>query len=145
MIGRPMADEAKKYFTVAEAERLIPRLERLMGWVMQCYAAVAKTRAALAAGQRQIMLSGGARISPEFWRAHKARLAGLTGELEEKLGEIVALGGVPKDLGLGLVDFLAVLDEREVNLCWRMGEQRIRFWHGLDEGYAARKPLPDQT
>jgi hypothetical protein len=137
-----MADEAKKYFTVAEAERLIPRLERLMERVMQCYAAVGKTRAALAAGQRQIMLSGGARISPEFWRAHKARLAGLTGELETKLGEIVGLGGVPKDLGLGLVDFLAVLDDREVNLCWKMGEQRIRFWHGLDEGYAARKPLP---
>jgi hypothetical protein len=140
-----MADEAKKYFTVAEAERLIPRLEQLMGRVMQCYAAVGKTRAALSAGQRQIMLSGGARISPEFWRVHKARLVGLTGELETKLGEIVSLGGVPKDLGLGLVDFLAVLDDREVNLCWKMGEQKIRFWHGLDEGYAARKPLPGEA
>src|SRR5262249_10490943 len=108
---RPMADEAKKYFTVAEVERVIPRLEQLMGGVMQGYAAVGKTRAALSAAQRQIMLSGGARISPEFWRAHKARLAGLTGELETKLGEIVSLGGVPKDLGLGLVDFLAVLDD----------------------------------
>ena len=46
-----------------------------------------------------------------------------------------------KDLGLGLVDFAHLRDGRVVNLCWRYGEQRITHWHGLDEGYTARKPL----
>ena len=63
-------------------------------------------------------------------------------EIQTTLGEILETGGIPKDLDLGLVDFPARLHEREVNLCWRLGEKRIRFWHGLDEGYAARKPLP---
>jgi hypothetical protein len=137
-----MADDAKRYFTVEEAERLIPRLEAAMNRVKECHAEAGRWRQALQEAQRQVMLAGGARLDQEFWRARKTRLAAVTAELQEKIGDIISLGGVPKDLELGLVDFLALLDEREVNLCWRLGERRIRFWHGLDEGYAARKPLP---
>lgn len=140
-----MADNAKKYFTVEEAERLIPRLEALMGRVMACHAEAAEIHAALQAAQRQVMLSGGAWLNQEFWRSRKARLAQFAGELQEKIGEVLAMGGVPKDLGMGLVDFPALLGEREVNLCWRVGELAIGFWHGLEEGYAARKPLPGRS
>jgi hypothetical protein len=138
-----MAEPAKKYFTVEEVERLIPRLQTLMARVMACHEATGQLRSALGEAQRRIMLAGGTRLDQEFWRSRKVELARATGELQAKLGEVLGMGGVPKDLGLGLVDFLALQDEREVNLCWRVGEDRIRFWHGLDEGYAARKPLPD--
>jgi hypothetical protein len=137
-----MADAAKRYFTVDEAERLIPRLEAIMGRVTECHAEAGRLRAALQEAQRRVMLSGGARLDQEFWRSRRARLGRATTELQEKVGEILRLGVVPKDLGVGLVDFPALMDEREVNLCWRAGEARIRFWHGLDEGFANRKPLP---
>jgi hypothetical protein len=140
-----VAEEAKKYFTVEEAERLIPRLEALMSRVMECHATARRLRTALQEAQRRIMLAGGTRLDQEFWRSRKVELARATGELQGKIGEVLGLGGVPKDLGLGLVDFPALLDAREVNLCWRLGERRIRFWHGLDEGFAARKPLPDPS
>lgn len=139
-----MSDEAKRYFTVDEAERLIPQLTALMGRVMECHATAGRVRTALQEAQRRVMLSGGARLEHEFWRSRKVELSRASGELQAKVGEILALGGVPKDLGMGLVDFPTMLDAREVNLCWRFGEQRIRFWHGLNEGYAARKPLPDR-
>ena len=42
---------------------------------------------------------------------------------------------------MGLVDFPCLMNDREVNLCWRFGETKINFWHGLDEGYTGRKPL----
>jgi hypothetical protein len=61
--------------------------------------------------------------------------------MRTELTEIQALGGVIKDLALGLVDFPHLREGRTVNLCWRYGEQRVTHWHGLDEGYAARKPL----
>jgi hypothetical protein len=138
-------EQPKRYFTVQEAEKLIPRLEPAMERVMACHTEAARLRAALQEAQRQVMLAGGVRLDQEFWRARKARLAKVTGELQQKIGEILSVGGVPKDLELGLVDFPALLEEREVNLCWRVGERRIRFWHGLDEGYAARKPLPDAS
>jgi hypothetical protein len=139
-----VAEEGKHYFTVPEAERLIPRLEKLMGRVVECHQRAGQVRSALQDAQRHVMLAGGVRLSQEFWRSRKVELARVTGELQDKLGEVVALGGVPKDLGLGLVDFPALFEEREINLCWRVGEREIRFWHGLDEGYAARKPLPDR-
>jgi hypothetical protein len=55
--------------------------------------------------------------------------------------EITALGGVPKDLETGLVDFPHRRQGQVVNLCWKHGEKEIRYWHGLDEGFAGRKPL----
>ena len=55
--------------------------------------------------------------------------------------QIAGMGGVTKDLGLGLVDFPHVRDGRVVNLCWKFGERAVGYWHGLDEGYANRRPL----
>ena len=46
-----------------------------------------------------------------------------------------------KDLQKGLVDFPALLDEREVFLCWEKGEEDIGHWHELDAGYDVREPL----
>jgi hypothetical protein len=137
-----VTDEVKRYFTVAEVERLIPRLQDLMGRVMAAHQEAGRVRQALGEAQRVLTLAGGARLRPEEWRGRKARLREATRQIRERLGELLATGGVPKDLELGLVDFPALIDDREVNLCWRYGERRIRFWHGLDEGYAARKPLP---
>jgi len=46
-----------------------------------------------------------------------------------------------KDLEIGLVDFAAEHDGRTVLLCWQYGEPEVAFWHGVDEGFAGRKPL----
>jgi hypothetical protein len=43
---------------------------------------------------------------------------------------------------MGLVDFPGQVGDETVNLCWKFGETAVRFWHGLHEGYAQRKPLP---
>lgn len=137
-----MANPERKLFTVAEVERLIPRLEMLMGRVMEAHEEAGRLRAALQEAQRSVSLSGGARLDQEFWRTAKIGLDRATATLQRGLTEVVSLGGAPKDLTLGLVDFLGVVNGQEVNLCWRAGETRVRFWHGLDEGYAARKPIP---
>jgi hypothetical protein len=136
-------DGTKRYFTASEVADLIPRLETLMGRVMDAHAEATRLRADLEAVQREVMLSGGTRLNHEFWRTRKVKYGRATAEIQERLADVVRLGGVPKDLELGLVDFPALVADHEVNLCWRFGEKRIRFWHGLDEGYAARKPLPD--
>jgi hypothetical protein len=135
--------DAKRYFTVTEVERMIPRLETLMRRVREAHAESGRLRADLEEAQRAVMLAGGTRLDHEFWRSRKVAIERATVEIQTKLGDILSTGGVPKDLDLGLVDFLALVREREVNLCWRLGEKRIRFWHGLDEGYAARKALPE--
>ena len=132
---------AERYFTVADVEALIPELARIMERVMSAHAEVSATQERMQAEQQRIAMAGGGVLDRRAWRADKDKVERLTGEIRRGLGEIVELGGAPKDLGLGLVDFLHLRDGREVNLCWRYGEREIRHWHGLDEGYAGRKPL----
>lgn len=51
------------------------------------------------------------------------------------------LGVVLKDLDLGLLDFPSEREGEEVLLCWHVGEDAVTSWHGLEEGYAGRKPI----
>jgi hypothetical protein len=64
-------------------------------------------------------------------------VAAVVAELEELDVQV-------KDLDEGLVDFPAHHPERDetVLLCWRLGEEAVAHWHGLEEGFAGRKPLP---
>lgn len=61
--------------------------------------------------------------------------------LEDLVGQIQATGAVIKDVNSGLVDFLALREGREVYLCWRYDEGEIRYWHGIDAGFAGRTPI----
>ena len=132
---------AERYFSVADVEALIPALTRLMKQVMSANTEAGEARERLQAERRRIDLAGGGVLDRRAWRADRDRIERLTAEIQRGLGEIAELGGVPKDLGLGLVDFLHLRNGREVNLCWKYGEREIRHWHGLDEGYAGRKLL----
>ena len=132
---------AERYFSVADVEALIPELTRVMKQVMSANVEVSEARERLQAEQRRIDLAGGGILDRRAWRADKDRIERLTAEMQRGLGAIAELGGAPKDLSLGLVDFLHLRNGREVNLCWKYGEREIRHWHGLDEGYAGRKPV----
>jgi hypothetical protein len=132
---------AERYFSPAEVEALIPVLSEIMEGVMKAQAEAAGLQERVNSERHRITLSGGGVIDREAWRAERARLEALTTRAQEGLSRIVALGGVPKDAGLGLVDFPHRRAGEVVHLCWKFGEREIRFWHGLDEGYAGRKPL----
>jgi hypothetical protein len=56
-------------------------------------------------------------------------------------GEINAAGAQIKSLEEGLLDFPSRRDDELVLLCWKLGEDEIEYWHGLEEGFAGRKPL----
>ena len=131
---------AERYFSPDEVEALIPELTTLMGEVMERHEEAASLRDRVGEERQRLAMSGGG-VPGGTWREDTARLDRLTRDIQERLNKIVTLGGVPKDLTLGLVDFAHLRDGREVNLCWKYGEHEIRFWHGLDEGFAARKAL----
>ncbi len=132
---------ADRYFTPDEVERLIPELTRIMDRVRRAHQDASEVRERLQGERRRIAFSGGGVIDQAAWRADSERLARLVKDVEEGLNGILGLGGVPKDLGLGLVDFPHRRGGEEVHLCWKYGEREIRYWHGLDEGYGNRKPL----
>ena len=132
---------SERYFSPEEVEALIPMLTELVERLQSAHAEVDTLRKRLQAEQQRLTMAGGGVLDQARWRADVARLEIMTKRAQTAVEEIHATGGVPKDPGLGLIDFLHLRDGRVVNLCWKHGETGIRWWHGLDEGYGARKPL----
>jgi hypothetical protein len=134
---------ATRYFTPEEADAALaavrPLAERLVEHRQQL-ASAQEARAELAAkitGNGDLRGSGQAELA-ELDRAIGQELAGVA----RCVNGIHELGAVVKDLDSGLVDFPARRGHEEVLLCWQLGEDRVEFWHGVEEGYAGRKPLP---
>jgi len=133
---------SERHFTPDEVDELIPELARIMGRAMERHREATALQQRLHEEQSRIRASGGGLIDQREWKARAERLDGLSIEVRGALQEIIDLGGVTKDLEMGLVDFPGRVGDETVNLCWKHGETAVRYWHGLDEGYAQRKPLP---
>ena len=135
-----------RLFTIAEVNALIPRLSDLMLQAMDLHRRASALQEALSEERDRIRASGGAMVDQRDWKAKAERLDGYAIEVKQVLQQVLDLGGVTKDLETGLVDFPGLVPQsagtQPVNLCWRHGEDAVRFWHGFDEGYAQRKPLP---
>ena len=78
-----------------------------------------------------------------------AQLADATADVEARarrlaqlVDEIAGHGAEVKDLDSGLVDFPALRNGETVLLCWHLGEDEIAFWHGTEDGFTGRRPLP---
>ena len=132
-----------RHFTLKEANRLLPRVEPLLRALVEQRRALRGQQEVLAAFQTKARGNGGVTRGPEVLAARQAAER-LTAQIRQGLEEVQALGCVVKDLDMGLLDFPAIRDGVEVYLCYRLGEDRIAFWHGTDEGYASRKPLADE-
>lgn len=134
---------ADKYFDRHEAEELLPLigpfLEEARGQKQQ----IDGLDEDIARAASRIMVLGGS-IPPygELGRK-KAEREKFVASLEQTVAKIVETGCLVKDLDEGLVDFPSLLKGEEVYLCWKLGEERIEYWHGIDEGFAGRKPLDD--
>jgi hypothetical protein len=132
---------ADQYFSPGQVEALIPALTEIMEMVRKAHAESSALRERLGAEQRRIAMAGGAVIDQKAWRNERDSLERLAAHVQAGLDKIQELGGVLKDVEMGLVDFPHLRQGEVVNLCWKLGERHIRFWHGLEEGYASRKPL----
>ena len=129
-----------RYFTPEEANRALARVGPLMEDLVERRRALREPQQVLADFKAKARQGGGARRGPNVAEARKA-IDRITSEMRRLATEIQEGGAEIKDLDMGLLDFRALRDGREVYLCWRVGENRITHWHGLEEGFAGRKPL----
>ncbi|HEX5827797.1 MAG TPA: DUF2203 domain-containing protein [Candidatus Limnocylindrales bacterium] len=74
-------------------------------------------------------------------RRLRLRMRGLVDRMQADVAWLDERDIVLRDIATGLVDLPALVSGRQVWLCWRSGERGIGFWHGLDEGFAGRRPL----
>jgi hypothetical protein len=130
-----------KHFTLAEAESLLPTVGRLLAEAVSLKSEFAEAERAVRAHSERVMLMGGMVVDREEIRAARSRREGVGGRLRAALESIQETGCVLKDLDIGLLDFPTLYRGREVYLCWKLGEAGISFWHGVEEGFAGRKPI----
>lgn len=64
--------------------------------------------------------------------------------IKDAIAEIDSIGVQVKDLDIGLLDFPCQVENEIVLLCWKYGEEKIEFWHGMEEGFAGRKPIDER-
>ncbi|MGZ3442467.1 MAG: DUF2203 family protein [Polyangia bacterium] len=135
----------KRYFTVAEANAMVPALEVRFGKVMRLRAQLRQAYDALdEAGEPPTADSLERSDGPDELRKLRGRFRALLEALTEELAAVEELGVAVKDLDLGLCDFLGEREGREVWLCWQYGEKSVAFWHELGEGFGSRHPLVEQ-
>jgi hypothetical protein len=134
-------DQEQRLFTLTEAERARQEIEPFLVEAMDCRKKLAGLETDLSAVSARIMMMGGVIVPYEKLATLRVEHQQLASALKTALNRILETGCLIKDLEVGLLDFPALINNEEVYLCWRLGEDRIRFYHRQDEGFAGRKPL----
>jgi hypothetical protein len=135
-----------KLFSLPEAERARREVEPLLIEAVQSRRKMGDLDEKLSAVANRILMMGGITIDYESVARLRSEHNHLIAQIKDMLERIHATGCVVKDLDTGLIDFPAILKNEEVYLCWRLGEDRIRFYHRQDEGFSGRKPIdPEDT
>jgi hypothetical protein len=130
-----------RLFTLEEATQALAQVRPLAERMVELASALQPWRAELEEIGSRVAGNGHGQQLAARLRALEEQLAGAAEELRAIVEEIHALGVQVKDVDRGLVDFPTQRDGDTVLLCWRVGEDAIGFWHGLEEGFAGRKPL----
>jgi hypothetical protein len=133
-----------RYFTVAEAQRALPDVEVALRDVLFHRSEYQKAHEDLENNTKRIRMAGGSRVDPGAHLAMRARRDTSAAALKDAADRVEQAGALIKDVDTGLIDFLSRYNGQEVCLCWKLGEDTIRFWHGLEEGFRGRKPIDDE-
>ncbi len=118
-----------KYFTHSEAEKTLPLVRKIVKDILDT--------------TREIRLLADD-LNGKIEDNQKVKK--MTEQVNNFIQELEDLGCYYKDWSftIGLVDFPSVINGKDVLLCWRSDEDEIKYYHGIDEGFAGRKLIPER-
>jgi hypothetical protein len=131
----------ERHFTPEDADALLPKVELLIESLRAAKRSLDAYDSEFAILSKRINARGGLLVDLGDWSAKRVLRESAATTVEERFGALQELGVVLRDLEMGLVDFPSLMDDEEVFLCWKAGENQIQFWHGPSEGHTNRKPL----
>lgn len=138
---RDAPEQPQRFFTLTEAEHARQELEPVLLEAMACRRKLAPLEEELTSIAARIMMMGGLTVPYEKVAGRRLEHMQISKIFRAALERIVSSGCVVKDLDAGLLDFPAILHNEEVFFCWKIGEDRIRYYHSRAEGFAGRKPI----
>lgn len=141
MAEQPAGNPNSKLFTLAEAERTRQSIEPRLAEAIEHRRRALDYERRLEGLVRRIQFSGGLAVRHEKALELRHGFDGASSQAQAVVAAIESTGCIVKDLDRGLVDFPGRLNGEDVFWCWHLGEDRIRFWHRPEEGFAGRKPI----
>ena len=120
----------KKRFTLAAANKTLPLVRRIVSDVVKTHDLALNLQNQLESAE-----------DSKETNAVQAELNRTLEHLQTFVAELTEIGCEVKDYKSGLIDFVGQHQGRDVFLCWRLGEDKIHFWHELTAGFAGRKPI----
>jgi len=130
-----------RYFTLADARAALPSVARAIRDAVQAKARYSEAETAIQNLTQRILSMGGLNVDTATAEAWKSQFDSNAQTLKTAVERIEEMGVLIKDLDVGLVDFPTLFRGEEVYLCWRMDEADIDHWHGVNEGFAGRRPI----
>lgn len=128
--GGIAAPRRRRTFSLREANSSLPLVSRIVKDIVTSHGRCSHLQASLESapkGRKRDELE--AHLETELQRLH------------DHVEEINQVGCELKDCSIGLIDFLGRHQGRDIYLCWKMGEERVNYWHELHSGFAGRQPV----
>jgi hypothetical protein len=120
----------RKRFTAQQANKTLPLVKRIVGDIVAMHESALEL-------QEKLESSRDTKSAP----AAQSRLDAAMDRLKDLVDELSGIGCELKDYQTGLIDFVGRHQGRDVYLCWKLGEEKIAYWHELNAGFAGRKPI----
>jgi hypothetical protein len=128
-------------YDVAEANAVLPQVRGLVERIVELAASLPDLEDALRIAQYRRARADDPLAGDAEHDRHTEALREAEVDLAAALTALEAMGVQLKDMRQGLVDFLSYREGDLVELCWKLGEDEVGFWHRIGEGFAGRKPL----
>ena len=122
-------------FTVDKANSILPLVKKKFDEILCCKNSVMDI-------QEELQNLSDSNCSFEKFIKKKQELNHTVTSLYKMIQELEDMGIMVKSVDEGLLDFPSIRDDKEIWLCWKAGENKVKFWHGKDEGFMGRKPIP---
>ncbi len=123
------------YFTVQEANRLLPKVRPLAATLMRCHSEIVALRSEVESVLEKSRFDSGSPAASELVMKFS--------RYEKAMQQLQSLGVQIKDPATGLCDFPARHNGREILLCWKVGEAEVGWWHDLSSGFRGRRHISE--
>ena len=124
-------------FTVDKANTILPKVKKRFDEILCCKNNVMDI-------QEELQNLSDSNCSFEKFIKKKQELNHAVTALYNMIQELEDLGIMIKSVDEGLLDFPSIRDDEEIWLCWKFGENQVKFWHRKEEGFMGRKPIPQE-
>ena len=128
----------KKYFTIESVQKKLPKIKKSLLRLQNLREAI-DSILSVRLDPNEIgyeeFIETNTKLNQEY---HK-----ISYEFYKEVEKLEKTGCVLKDLEQGLVDFYCKFEKRDIFLCWKLGEDRVKTWHEIDSGFTGRKPIID--